>query len=191
VAERALYYWSNDYIMSLVGDNPHVLFPIILPALLRNSKQHWNKTILGLIYNALKIFAEMNQKLFDECKDKFEEELEQEAKILKNREDAWTAIEKLALQSPHVNKLSSPQKAFHKSMLPNLGSIPSEDLKSLPSSEEVKQSDLAVQPSSDPSSSGKVQKLVRRKSFLPIDSDTAQALQQYKPHADMGVPNES
>ena len=35
------------------------------------------RTILGLIYNALKIFAEMNQKLFDECSDKFKEELEQ------------------------------------------------------------------------------------------------------------------
>ena len=35
------------------------------------------RTILGLIYNALKIFAEMNQKLFDECSIKFKEEMEQ------------------------------------------------------------------------------------------------------------------
>ena len=43
VAERALYYWSNDYIMSLIGDNCETLFPIILPALYKHSKAHWNK----------------------------------------------------------------------------------------------------------------------------------------------------
>ena len=40
------------------------------------------RTILGLIYNALKIFAEMNQKLFDECSDKFKEELEKSVIII-------------------------------------------------------------------------------------------------------------
>ena len=39
----------------------------MFPALYKNSKSHWNKTIHGLIYNALKLFMEMNQKLFDEC----------------------------------------------------------------------------------------------------------------------------
>ena len=43
VAERALYYWSNDYIMSLISDNSQSLFPIILPALYKHSKAHWNK----------------------------------------------------------------------------------------------------------------------------------------------------
>ena len=43
VAERALYYWSNDYIMSLISDNSQALFPIILPALYKHSKAHWNK----------------------------------------------------------------------------------------------------------------------------------------------------
>ncbi len=32
------------------------------------------RTISGLIYNALKIFMEMNQKLFDECNQKYEED---------------------------------------------------------------------------------------------------------------------
>ena len=43
VAERALYYWSNDYVMSLVSDNCQTLFPIILPPLFHHSKAHWNK----------------------------------------------------------------------------------------------------------------------------------------------------
>lgn len=32
------------------------------------------RTIHGLIYNALKIFTEMNQSLFDECSKKYKED---------------------------------------------------------------------------------------------------------------------
>ena len=42
---------------------------------------------------------------------------------MKEREDAWNAIEKLALQSPHVTKLSSPQNVFKQNMLPHLSPI--------------------------------------------------------------------
>ena len=43
VAERALYYWNNEYIMSLIGDNANTILPIMFPALYRNTKSHWNK----------------------------------------------------------------------------------------------------------------------------------------------------
>ena len=58
--------------MSLISDNAATILPIMFPALYRNSKNHWNKTIHGLIYNALKLFMEMNQKLFDECTQKYQ-----------------------------------------------------------------------------------------------------------------------
>uniref|UniRef100_A0AAQ5XPB1 Serine/threonine protein phosphatase 2A regulatory subunit n=1 Tax=Amphiprion ocellaris TaxID=80972 RepID=A0AAQ5XPB1_AMPOC len=74
VAERALYYWNNEYIMSLISDNAAKILPIMFPSLYRNSKTHWNKTIHGLIYNALKLFMEMNQKLFDDCTQQFRAE---------------------------------------------------------------------------------------------------------------------
>ena len=35
-----------------------------------------SRTIHGLIYNALKIFMEMNQKLFDECNVKYQEDMD-------------------------------------------------------------------------------------------------------------------
>lgn len=45
VAERALYYWNNEYIVNLMGDNLHVILPIIFPALYQNSKTHWNRSV--------------------------------------------------------------------------------------------------------------------------------------------------
>ena len=43
MAERALYYWNNEYIMSLISDNAAKILPIMFPALYKNSKSHWNK----------------------------------------------------------------------------------------------------------------------------------------------------
>ncbi|CAE6416661.1 unnamed protein product [Rhizoctonia solani] len=42
VAERALYYWNNEYIVNLMGDNIGVILPLVFPALYQNSKTHWN-----------------------------------------------------------------------------------------------------------------------------------------------------
>ncbi|XP_078262161.1 serine/threonine-protein phosphatase 2A 56 kDa regulatory subunit gamma isoform [Rhinoraja longicauda] len=100
VAERALYYWNNEYIMSLISDNAAKILPIMFPSLYRNSKTHWNKTIHGLIYNALKLFMEMNQKLFDDCTQQFKAERQKEKAKLKEREEAWLKIENLAKANP-------------------------------------------------------------------------------------------
>lgn len=52
--------------MSLMEENNHVIMPIMFPSLYRISKEHWNQTIVALVYNVLKTFMEMNSKLFDE-----------------------------------------------------------------------------------------------------------------------------
>ena len=36
VAERARYYWNNEYIMSLISDNAATILPIMFPALYKN-----------------------------------------------------------------------------------------------------------------------------------------------------------
>ena len=66
VAERALYFWNNEYIMSLIEENNQVIMSIMFPALYRISKEHWNQTIVALVYNVLKTFMEMNSRLFDD-----------------------------------------------------------------------------------------------------------------------------
>ncbi|EHH63898.1 hypothetical protein EGM_16968, partial [Macaca fascicularis] len=120
VAERALYYWNNEYIMSLISDNAAKILPIVFPSLYRNSKTHWNKTIHGLIYNALKLFMEMNQKLFDDCTQQFKAEKLKEKLKMKEREEAWVKIENLAKANPQAQK--DPKKdrplARRKSELP-------------------------------------------------------------------------
>jgi serine/threonine-protein phosphatase 2A regulatory subunit B' len=90
VAERALYYWNNEYIVNLMSDNMSVILPIVFPALYQNSKSHWNRcaqfwsrpqvwltrvssTIHGMVYNALKLFMELNPDLFDETLQQYKQ----------------------------------------------------------------------------------------------------------------------
>lgn len=67
--------------MSLIEENNHVIMGIMFPALYRISKEHWNQTIIALVYNVLKTFMEMNSKLFDELTASYKSERQKWAVI--------------------------------------------------------------------------------------------------------------
>jgi len=48
VAERALYYWNNEYIVNLMSENLSAILPIVFPVLFTNSKHHWNRLVSPL-----------------------------------------------------------------------------------------------------------------------------------------------
>ncbi|CAL1544420.1 unnamed protein product [Lymnaea stagnalis] len=106
VAERALYFWNNEYIMNLIEENSNVVLPIMFPALYRISKEHWNQTIVALVYNVLKTFMEMNSKLFDELTANYKAERAKEKKKEKDREELWKKLDKLEMNSKKTNKKS-------------------------------------------------------------------------------------
>ncbi|NXU61825.1 2A5A phosphatase, partial [Horornis vulcanius] len=74
VAERALYFWNNEYILSLIEENIDKILPIMFGSLYKISKEHWNPTIVALVYNVLKTLMEMNGKLFDELTSSYKAE---------------------------------------------------------------------------------------------------------------------
>ncbi|RQM08640.1 hypothetical protein DH86_00000363, partial [Scytalidium sp. 3C] len=74
VAERALYFWNNEYFCNLVSDNVEIILPIMFAPLYENSKGHWNRTIHGMVYNAMKLFMEINPQLFDDCSHEYTEQ---------------------------------------------------------------------------------------------------------------------
>ncbi|KAK9503917.1 hypothetical protein O3M35_010377 [Rhynocoris fuscipes] len=104
VAERALQYWNNEYIISLFSDNANIIIPIIFPELYKNSKTHWNKTINALTYNALKIFMDINHKLVNECTINFDNKEQEKLEKLKERENLWEKIENLAKENPNYGR---------------------------------------------------------------------------------------
>jgi serine/threonine-protein phosphatase 2A regulatory subunit B' len=46
VAERALYFWNNEYFCNLVSDNVEIILPIMFAPLYENSKGHWNRFVV-------------------------------------------------------------------------------------------------------------------------------------------------
>ncbi|CAH8428632.1 unnamed protein product [Schistosoma haematobium] len=128
VAERALYFWSNDYILQLMHDHVEEILPIMFPALYR-TKEHWNKTIHGLVYNALKLFMEMNQKLFDNCTQRYKEERQKSREEAKRRERVWATLSETAKGNPLyavvMKEASVSNRELPNSVAPNSISSPS------------------------------------------------------------------
>lgn len=96
VAERVLYFWNNEYILSLINDNIQTVLPIVFPALDIDPNAHWNKTIHGLIYNALKLSTEMNQKLFHDLVQQREEVKRRQAAMSVDKERKWSRVKEMA-----------------------------------------------------------------------------------------------
>ncbi|KAI9807124.1 MAG: Serine/threonine-protein phosphatase 2A 56 kDa regulatory subunit delta isoform [Sarcosagium campestre] len=89
VAERALYFWNNEYFCNLVSDNVGVILPIMFAPLYENSKGHWNRTIHGMVYNAMKLFMEINPTLFDDCSQDYEEQQNSAEQRQQARQSKW------------------------------------------------------------------------------------------------------
>lgn len=72
MAERSLFLWNNEYIVSLVAQHRHVVLPLVFPALERNARSHWNPAVHGLTVNVRKMFQEMDEGLYEDCRQRFE-----------------------------------------------------------------------------------------------------------------------
>lgn len=116
VAERALYLWSNDYFCNLVSDNVDVILPIIFPALNENVKSHWNKTIHNMIYSSLKMFMDINPKLYEMCQNEYN--LQQEAEPERRRESSarWAELERRANEAKLAMKEQKKEGSSSKSI---------------------------------------------------------------------------
>lgn len=100
VAERALFLWNNDHIMGMMTQNRHVIMPLIVPAIERNVKNHWNQSVLNLTLNASKMLSEMDDELFSQCQRKYEQDEEIKRSIGEKRRVAWERLEAAASYKP-------------------------------------------------------------------------------------------
>ena len=100
VAERALFLWNNEYIVSLIMQQRTKILPLVFGALYENSRQHWNTTVHGLTCNVVKLFMEMDGTLFDQCSATYRQEQEGAEAKQSKIEESWANIDKLADASP-------------------------------------------------------------------------------------------
>mmetsp|Transcript_46628 Transcript_46628/g.74995 ORF Transcript_46628/g.74995 Transcript_46628/m.74995 type:complete len:472 (+) Transcript_46628:199-1614(+) len=92
IAERALFFWHNEYISSLIADYRKEILPIIYPALHINSQNHWNQTVSTLTLNVLKIFVDIDSHLVEQCLKIFDADVTKNEAKKKHRKEAWDRI---------------------------------------------------------------------------------------------------
>ncbi|GAY58818.1 hypothetical protein CUMW_189740 [Citrus unshiu] len=98
VAERALFLWNNEHIVSLIAQNRNVILPIIFEALEKNIQSHWNQAVHGLTVNVRKMFLDMDAELFEECQNQYEEKESRAKEVEEQRELTWKRLADVAEQ---------------------------------------------------------------------------------------------
>ena len=168
VCERALYYWNNEYIMSLINENVDTILPIMFEALQISATTHWNKTISGLVYNAMKLFMDMNQSLFDECNLMYKQNKENEKSELARKQRCWEQIIQAARKHPNAREFDN--------ILSNISTQLQHDqaiLIQLVDVRDIEQGQAKIRDKK------LLADLKRRKSVLPQDNSVCDALSQH------------
>ena len=83
-------------MVSLIAQHRAAVLPLVLGALERNARGHWNATVHGLSCNVRKMFTEMDAPLYEECLRKWEAAQEAETAAAAARAAAWARMEATA-----------------------------------------------------------------------------------------------
>ena len=73
-----------------------------------NSHTHVGRTIHGMVYNAMKLFMEINPQLFDECSEHYREHEATAEKTLRTRTANWALIADWAKQNSNGKNAAIP-----------------------------------------------------------------------------------
>ncbi|XP_020239240.1 serine/threonine protein phosphatase 2A 57 kDa regulatory subunit B' kappa isoform [Cajanus cajan] len=96
VAERAHLLWNNEYILDVVNQNRQVILPLVFSALVHNTQNHWNRTVLNQTENMRKMLSQMDEDLVLACQRKLEEEGSRSSAAAERRRITWERLEAAA-----------------------------------------------------------------------------------------------
>ncbi|CAJ0961441.1 unnamed protein product, partial [Mesorhabditis belari] len=178
VAERALYYFNNEYLMKLIKDNAKEVMPIMYPALNKYGGSHWNKGVHGLIYNALKLFLEMDPKTFEECKQSYSQKHELEKQLYAEKAQQWKNVEIAARSNPVWPEVAT---IFGINQTEDEAKMEDEEADESKATVDLTIEELAnLDVSGEPSSSTRRTSFNQKMSDLPPDDRVERALEEHQ-----------
>lgn len=95
VAERALFMWNNETIATFTNEHREQILPILYPALVKNTKDHWNTTVHSLAFNIIRLFMDMDINLWNKVSKEYDESQKQEDKETR-RLRRWNKLKEMA-----------------------------------------------------------------------------------------------
>jgi serine/threonine-protein phosphatase 2A regulatory subunit B' len=93
--------WNNEHLFDMISQNRQVILPIIYPALERNTRWHWNQSVLNVTLNVKKMFLDMDERLLLACQNNFQAEEEKRAATEERRRLMWEQLERNAAAACH------------------------------------------------------------------------------------------
>jgi len=91
VSERALFLWNKDVVATITADHRDSILPILYPAI---TNKHWNVQVNELSENIIRMFKEMDFKLWEETEKAQTVKREKETKRKEGRLLKWEKIRK-------------------------------------------------------------------------------------------------
>lgn len=92
VAERALFFWNNEYIVSLIVYFRTKIVPLVFGPLHRNVQSHWNPNVLSLSLNVQKLLSEMDAPLYQKTAEQYFISLEDDVRARTRRVKRWVRL---------------------------------------------------------------------------------------------------
>lgn len=96
VADHALNLFTNQYILSLIHPHNAKIMPILIPALISVTKEHWSPTTLKRAHTAMEFFLVSDSSLFYVLMTKHKAQKDLERKRQREREHIWKKLEEIA-----------------------------------------------------------------------------------------------
>lgn len=96
VAERALFYWNNEYMVSVMMHYREDVMEGVFGPLARNIASHWNANVHCLSCNVQGLLFEMDGGLFETSKARYEREAVEGRRREAERRVRWQKVCKMA-----------------------------------------------------------------------------------------------
>lgn len=103
VAERALFMWNNETIATFTNEHRDQILPILYPALVKNTKDHWNTTVHSLAFNIIRLFMDMDINLWNKVSKEYDESQKEESKEAR-RLRRWKKLKQMAQKNAAASK---------------------------------------------------------------------------------------
>jgi len=104
VAERALFFWNNEYIVHLILHFREQVLPLVFESLQGNVQRHWNQNVVSLSHNVQKLMAEMDIELYEHYADEWAARVQMCAEFERERQRRWARVEELAARNKALSQ---------------------------------------------------------------------------------------
>jgi serine/threonine-protein phosphatase 2A regulatory subunit B' len=187
IVEKVFQLWHHEYILNLIAANIEVILPIVFPSLYSTAKNHWNKAIRGMAANDIRLFMDIDTVVFGRVLENYKADRQKEKEDREKRVTTWRSLfetvdpTKLQATMTYQSDFSDPL-LYDNEGLPQSVRIPHHlNLVSADEFDANEQFFKELDRLCQIRITDTLNKKLRQKEILPMDSLTYEALYQHEP----------